>query len=134
MPGLALTVSGSPDPALSRRLADETTRVTCETLRKRPELTTVLVRFIAHEHWFIAGRSLAEHGRNAFRLEVTITDETNTREEKAAYHRAAFAALSRLVGNLHPHSNVHIVDCRATAYGYGGLTQDHRYQHPEAAG
>jgi len=60
---------------------------------------------------------------------VTITDETNTRLQKAAYHRAAFELLSTVIGNIHPHSNIHLIDCRAAAYGYGGLTQEYRYQH-----
>jgi 4-oxalocrotonate tautomerase len=77
----------------------------------------------------ISGKSLAELGKNAFRLEVTITDETNTKAEKAAYQKEAYAALCELIGNVHPHSNIHVIDCRAAAYGYGGLTQEYRYHH-----
>ena len=82
---------------------------------------------------------LAESKRNAFRLEVTVTDETTTKDQKAAFQKAAFDALSEAIGDIHPHSNVHIVDCRASAYGYGGVTQERRYQRspvrePEALG
>lgn len=132
MPGVVLTVSGQPDKALSHRLADEVSRVTCAALRKERERTTVIVRFIPRDQWFIAGQSLAEYGKNAFKLKVTITDETNTREEKAAFHEAAFNTLSDLIGDLHPHSNIHVIDCRATAYGYGGITQDRRYHQAGA--
>ncbi|QPF87174.1 4-oxalocrotonate tautomerase family protein [Bradyrhizobium genosp. L] len=132
MPGIKLTVSGRPDQALSRRLAVELTALTCRTLRKKPERTMVQVHYIEPEHWFIDQRSLADHGKNSFRLEVTITEDTNTRGEKIAYHRQAFALLSELIGNLHPHSNVHIVDCGAVSYGYGGFTQEHRYNQDGA--
>jgi 4-oxalocrotonate tautomerase len=81
--------------------------------------------------WFVAGRSLAEDGRNSFRLEVTITDETNSKAEKAAYHKAAFEMLAEHIRNLHPRSSIHIIDCRATAYGYGGVTQEWRYHQAE---
>lgn len=27
------------------------------------------------------------------------------------------------------HSNVYVIDCRASAYGDGGVTQEYRYQH-----
>ena len=89
----------------------------------------VIVQFVPHELWFIDNQSLVAHGQNSFRLEVTITDETNTKTQKTCYQREAFDLLSRLIGNLHPHSNVHIIDCRASSYGYGGLTQEYRYQH-----
>jgi 4-oxalocrotonate tautomerase len=127
MPGITLTVSGPADRTLSNRLADELTQLTCKVLKKERERTAVVVRYVPHDQWFIAGRSLAAYGRNAFRLKVTVTDETNTRTEKSAFHRAAFDLLSGIIGNLHPHSNIHIVDCRATAYGYGGVTQDDYY-------
>ncbi|QEN87045.1 4-oxalocrotonate tautomerase [Labrys sp. KNU-23] len=128
MPGIFLTVSGKADTSLTRRLADEVGRLTCAVLRKEPDRTLVMVDYVPHEQWFVAGLSLAELGRNSFRLEVTVTDETNTREEKAAFHAQAFELLSGIIGNVHSHSNVHIVDCRATAYGYGGITQDRHYQ------
>jgi 4-oxalocrotonate tautomerase len=127
MPGLKLTVSGQPDAALSARLAAELTTLTCSTLRKLPERTMVMVHYVPHEHWFIQARSLAEHGRNSFRLEVTITEDTNTKDEKAVYQKEAYELLARLIGNLHAHSNVHVIDCKAAGYGYGGLTQEYRY-------
>ena len=132
MPGLKLTVSGAPDEALSRRLAAELTALTCTTLRKVPERTMVQVRYLPQEHWFIAARSLADYGKNSFRLELTITEGTNTRDEKSAYQKKAFALLSELIGNLHPHSNIHIIDCDAVSYGYGGLSQEYRYNHEGA--
>jgi len=33
-----------------------------------------------------------------------------------------------MIGHIHPHYNVHIIDCRAAAYGDGGVTQKYRYQ------
>jgi 4-oxalocrotonate tautomerase len=129
MPGILLKISGRPNPDLSRRVASEIARLTCSVLNKAPERTMVQIQYVPHDEWFIAGKSLAELAKNSFRLEVTITDETNTKAEKAAYHRAAFAALSEMIGDVHPHSNIHVVDCRATGYGYGGVTQEYRSQH-----
>ena len=62
-------------------------------------------------------------------VEIKITDETNTRAEKAAYIRAVFEGLSALMPNLHHESYIHVHDARAGAYGYGGLTQEYRAQH-----
>jgi 4-oxalocrotonate tautomerase len=129
MPGITLKLSGEPDAALARGLAAELTALTCDVLEKRPQQTMVMVQFVPRELWFIDNRSLADHRRNSFRLEVTITDETNTKAQKARYQREAYALLSRVIDDLHPHSNVHIIDCRASAYGYGGVTQEYRHQH-----
>ncbi|WP_313955590.1 4-oxalocrotonate tautomerase [Paraburkholderia sp. BCC1886] len=127
MPGINLTVSGIGDAGQSERLAIAVSTLTCTVLQKELGKTMVIVRYVPHEQWFIAGQSLASLGKNSFRLEVTITEETNTKSQKADYHRQAFELLSTLVGNVHPHSNVHIIDCAATGYGYGGLTQEYRY-------
>lgn len=127
MPGIELTVSGTPDEALNRRLATELTALTCETLRKEPERTMVMIHHVPHKQWFINTRSLADQGKNSFRLEVTITEDSNTRDEKEAYQKRVFALLAELIGNVHPHSNVHIVDCKGSAYGYGGITQERRF-------
>ena len=128
MPFITLHLSGSPDPELSRDLSKRIGALACKLLRKDLRRTSVLVRYVPHADWFIADQSLQELGRNAFRLEVTVTDETNTRDEKATFQREAFQALSTRIGNVHPHSNIHVIDCRATAYGYGGVTQDRHYQ------
>jgi 4-oxalocrotonate tautomerase len=131
MPGIVLTISGEPDDGLARQIAEEITSLTCSVLHKRPEQTMVMIRHVPHRWWFIDKRPLSDWGKNSFRLEVTITRDTNTRAEKAEYHRQAFALLSRLLGDIHPHSNVNIIDCSAAGYGYGGITQEHRLQHAE---
>ena len=127
MPGIKLTLSGEPNPAQANQLVKELTELTSRILKKLPERTMVMVRYQPKDQWFIAGQSLAESGMNSFRLEITITEETNTKSEKAAFHKAAFQLLADRLGKLHRHSNVHIIDCPATSYGYGGETQEWRY-------
>nr|CDQ33744.1 Tautomerase enzyme [Virgibacillus halodenitrificans] len=129
MPRITLTIAGQPSDELTHRVASELTQLTASLLNKPLDATMLTVDYFPKESWFIAGRSLKEWDKNSFKLEVTVTDETNTREEKAHYHRAAFDLLATLIGDVHPHSNIHIVDCRAGAYGYGGETQEYRYQH-----
>jgi 4-oxalocrotonate tautomerase len=107
-------------------------RLTSRVLKKPHDRTWVIVRFEPRENWFIDGRSLVEHGKNAFRLWVTITDETNSNVEKAEYQKAAFELLSDLIGNVHPISNVYVIDARATAYSYGGVTQEYNFHHAAA--
>jgi 4-oxalocrotonate tautomerase len=55
-----------------------------------------------------------------------VVDGTNLKDEKADYLRQV-RAMESLLGPLHPESYIHVHDVRAEAYGYGGLTQEHRY-------
>ncbi|MFJ3151377.1 4-oxalocrotonate tautomerase [Pseudomonas putida] len=123
MPGITLTLSGAPDAALASRLSHELTELTARVLDKLPSQTMVIVRFVDPGLWFIDSESLESLGRNSFRLEVTITDETTTVEQKRRYQRESYDLLSQHIGNVHPHSNVHLIEVRATAYGYGGVPQ-----------
>lgn len=123
MPGITLTLSGAPDAALASQLSRELTELTARVLDKQPSQTMVIVRFVESGLWFIDSESLESLGRNSFRLEVTITDETTTVEQKRRYQRESYELLSERIGNVHPHSNVHLIDVRATAYGYGGVPQ-----------
>ncbi len=81
------------------------------------------------QHGVVGGRALKEQGRSSAYVEIKITDETNTRSEKAAYIRAVFDGLSVLLPDLHHESYIHVDDVRAGAYGYGGLTQEYRAHH-----
>jgi 4-oxalocrotonate tautomerase len=132
MPGLSLLISGEPKPDLVPVLARELTELTCAVLDKQQQSTTVLVDFLPRAQWFIHNCSLAELGKDAFRLQVTVTDETTTKDQKARFQREAYALLAERIGNLHSHSNVHLIDCRAGTYSYAGVTQEYRYQHPQA--
>lgn len=129
MPGIDIKISGSPDSALTQQVATALTNLTCSCLDKDPERTTVRVEYLSCDSWFIGNRSLADIGQKSFRLTVTITDETNTKQQKATFHREAYDLLTRLIGNIHPVSNIHVIDCRASAYGYGGVTQEYWMQH-----
>lgn len=128
MPHINLQLSGTPDADLSRRAAAVVADLTVEVLGKPRELVAVAIHYVDRPHWFIDGRSLTEWGRNAFHLDISITDETNTKAEKARYLQQMHAQLSALIGEVHETSYIHVIDARAAAYGYGGLTQEHRYQ------
>ncbi|PVZ19897.1 MULTISPECIES: tautomerase family protein [unclassified Pseudomonas] len=126
MPGITLTLSGAPNPALASRLSNELTQLTARVLDKQPSQTMVIVQFVDPGLWYIDSESLESLGLNSFRLEVTVTDETTTLAQKKRYQRESYDLLSESIGNMHPHSNVHIIDVRAAAYGYGGVPQAER--------
>ena len=131
MPYLHVQISGSTDPQLASRVARVGVDLTAKLLGKDPALTAVVVDFIDPQQWFIAGKSLAGGAVRSYHWYVSITDETNTKAEKARYIAAVHAAMGELLsGRVAEHSYVHVADLRASAYGYGGRTQEARYQTP----
>lgn len=131
MPILNLKVSGEKNHSLISQLSELLLDSTIKILRKKPELIAITISFIEHDCWIIAGKSLKELDKNSFYLDIKVTDETNSKDEKAAYIKTVFAGIEKILGNVHQESYIYIEDVRAAAYGYGGKTQEYRYQHPE---
>src|SRR5215468_1372477 len=114
-------------PELPKEIAKAARQLSSEILHKNPEVTAVVVEEMQPANWFIASKSLTEHGLASFWFDVRITDGTNTRDEKAAFIAATFTKMNELIGPLHNESYVHVDDARGDAYGYGGLTQNERF-------
>ncbi|MCC2673330.1 MAG: hypothetical protein K0R58_277 [Ramlibacter sp.] len=130
MPYIHIQISGAPDDALAGKVASQAAELTARILGKDPRLTAVVIDFIEPSRWYVAGRPLERGGERSYHWMVSITDETNTKAEKSKYLAAVHAAMQQQLGKVAEHSYVHIADLRASAYGFGGLTQEHRYQHP----
>ena len=127
MPLINLRIAAAADRELAARAAAIVHRHTVEHLGKQPDLIAVAVDFVEPATWFVAGQPLSAGGRRSFQLEVKVTDETNTKAEKARYIEAVFESFETLFGPLHEESYIHVHDVRAAAYGYGGRTQEWRY-------
>ena len=127
MPILNLKISANKSPAMSQTIATILLELTTRILRKDPVLTSIAIDYIDPADWIVGGRSLAEQGKSSVYFDIKITDETNSKGEKAQYIAEAFAAFAQLLGNLHEESYIYVQDVRATAYGYGGQTQERRY-------
>ncbi|TCK30682.1 4-oxalocrotonate tautomerase [Ancylobacter aquaticus] len=117
----------APAAGLQAALAHRAAQLAQQWLGKDPTVTAVLVEPADPAHWFCAGRSLAEAGLAAFWLDIRVTEGTNTKDEKAAFIAATFAAFGEHLGPLHGESYVHVMEARGDAYGYAGLTQERRY-------
>ena len=120
MPFIQIKISGAGNSALAENVARRVVVLTHRHLHKDPALTAVAVEFVPAEQWFVAGKSLQAQKTRSFYLQISITDETNTKDEKAAYLAAVFALMNELLGGVHEKSYVHVVDARGAAYGYGG--------------
>ena len=132
MPYIHIQISGEADDKLAADVAASASDLTALLLGKDPSLTAVVIDFIPAKRWFVGGHRLDGRDERSYHWMVSITDETNTKKEKAAYLSAVHARMGELLGPVAEHSYVHVADLRASAYGYGGQTQEHRYQHPGA--
>ncbi len=132
MPILTLKLSAPPSQTLTQAVADMLLEATERILKKKPPVTAIVIDYVAPENWLIAGKTLTEHGKNSVYFDIRITDETNTKDEKAQYIAETFASFERLIGPLHEASYIYVDDVRAAAYGYAGRTQEQRYHHPAA--
>ncbi|MDB5822250.1 MAG: hypothetical protein JWR21_954 [Herminiimonas sp.] len=129
MPILNVKVSARKSPELIQKITTLLLDLTTGILQKKPEVTAIVIDFVEHDCWIVGGKPLSVQGKNSFYFDIKITDETNTKDEKARYIKAAFEGFASLLGNLHEESYIHIEDVRATSYGFGGFTQEYRYHH-----
>ncbi len=127
MPIIQIQVSAPHSVALIQDLAKGVSVLTVNLLHKKAELISTLITCVDPHDWMVAGQTLASQGLHSFYLGIKITDETNTKSEKAQYIEAIFDFFKSRLGALHSESYVHVEDVRATAYGYGGRTQEWRY-------
>jgi 4-oxalocrotonate tautomerase len=126
MPILTVLLGAPASDTLARDVADDLLRLTHDILGKRRDRTAIALQFVEPGHWFVGGRSLPEHRLASAFVEVRITDETNTKQEKADYVAAVYQALQQRLGPLHEVSYVQVQDVRAAAWGFGGVTQEAR--------
>jgi 4-oxalocrotonate tautomerase len=127
MPFLNVLVSGPLSPARSARIAASLQELTRLHLKKDPALMAIAIQYVPADQWFVAGRSLAAAGQAGFWLDIKVTDATNTKSEMSAYIAAVFGAFGDILGPLHAESYVLVHPVPASAYGYGGETQERRY-------
>lgn len=128
MPILNVKVSAAKSREMTSRMSTILLELTTRILHKDPHVTAIAIDYVDPEDWIVGGKSLAEQGKSSIYFDIKITDETNTKAEKAQYIQEAFAAFGALLGNLHDESYIYVQDVRAAAYGYGGKTQEYRFQ------
>jgi 4-oxalocrotonate tautomerase len=129
MPILNVKVSATKSPELTKKISELLLDLTTRILKKKREVTAIAIDFVDHDSWVVGGQLLSDQKKNSFYFDIKITDETNTKDEKALYIKEAFAGFAEILGNLHKESYIYVQDVKAASYGYGGYTQEYRYHH-----
>ncbi|HEY5801488.1 MAG TPA: 4-oxalocrotonate tautomerase [Burkholderiaceae bacterium] len=127
MPILTVKIAAEKSASTTAQVADLLLDLTTRVLRKKRELIAIAIDYVPTDQWLIGGGLLSKTGKSSFTFDIKVTDETNTKDEKAQYIREAFEGFARILGPLHEESYIFVHDVRAAAYGYGGLTQEYRY-------
>jgi 4-oxalocrotonate tautomerase len=89
MPILNVKVSGLRSKEMTKSISKILLELTSRILHKDPEVTAIAIEYVHPEDWIVAGKSLAEHGKSSIYFDIKVTDETNTKAEKAQYIREA---------------------------------------------
>lgn len=126
MPAIHIQLSPLPTDVVLAQVAQGVLQTTQQVLGKDPQLTAVFIDALPASRWWIAGQNLHSLGVASYCLTIRITDETNTKVEKAQYIAQVHALMRSLLGPTHPCSYVHVHDVRASAYGWDGQTQEWR--------
>ena len=130
MPILNVKVSAKKSREMTQKITTILLDLTTKILKKKPEVTSIVIDYVDPDRWIVGGKSLTELCKHSFYFDIKITDETNTKAEKDEYIREVFGAFGKLLGDLHEVSYIYVQDVRATAYGFGGKTQEYRYHFP----
>jgi 4-oxalocrotonate tautomerase len=117
MPYLNVKLCTSPSREVSTKVAAVLTELTVEVLRKKRELTAVVIEYVHPSDWFIAGVTLSTQGQRTFCLDVRITEDTNTEDENALYVSRVFSSMETILGSLNLASYVVIHDIRGKSWG-----------------
>lgn len=121
-----LIASPMLDDARIGEVARRLTALSTRLLGTAEAQTTVTVRTIPPQAWFVGGRSTAEAATTSFDVTIRVTDGTHDKEEKAAFVAAAAEALTRILGPVRPESRVSVEEVPADARGWGGMTEEPR--------
>ncbi|MFH2124164.1 MAG: tautomerase family protein [Pseudomonadota bacterium] len=126
MPILNVKLCVPPSQETSVKIAAVLTDLTVEILKKKRELTAVVIEYVAPTEWYIAGTALAAQLHRSFHLDIKVTEGTNTQDEKAAYIRQVFSSMESIIESLASASYIVIHDIQGDSWGYQGQTQAFR--------
>ncbi|RIY00131.1 4-oxalocrotonate tautomerase [Aureimonas flava] len=124
MPFVHIRIAGA-EPRLEQieALQEGATKLMASVMRKKADLTAVLVETHDTLRWSIGGQPVSR----AAHLDVKITAGTNSVDEKVEFVRQAHDLLRSALGANLPLATYIVVDeVSADAWGYGGLTQEAR--------
>jgi 4-oxalocrotonate tautomerase len=128
MPFINVKVAGQPlEESQTTAIQHGITSLMAEVLNKKAPLTAVLVEQVPISGWTVGGAGVPR----AAHVDATVSEGTNTSEQKARFIAQTNALLRKVLGSDLPLvTYVVIHDVSQDSWGYGGLTQANRAKAP----
>ena len=95
MPILNVKISAKRSDEMTKAIGALLIELTSRILGKDPKVTAIAIDYVDPRDWIAGGKTLAEQGKSSVYFDVKVTDETNTKDEKARYILEAFRRICR---------------------------------------
>lgn len=105
-------------------LAHKCTDLVERVLDEEPSDSVVHLNVVPRSSWYLDGRSL--NGATGVHLEVSITANTNTAEQKADFLRDAYKLITAHIPDPADAVYVALYELNGNAYGSNGISQQAR--------
>lgn len=123
MPYINIRVNQPLTQKTRQALQKSTTQLMDELMGKRREVTVVQIEESIPEHWSVNAESLDLSAPTAAYVDIKITADTNSAEDKSRMIQQTIFMLREQVGALQEACYVVIDEIPAINWGYNGQTQ-----------
>ncbi|MEM8776011.1 MAG: tautomerase family protein [Pseudomonadota bacterium] len=122
MPFVSLMIAKSDLPEnQTKDLIEAITRLMTEVMNKRPERVTVQISTADPQKWAVGRKTVADMDRCAVRMQIEVTEGTNTLCEKEDMVAQATKALDDILGIELEATYIVISEVPGVSWGKGGL-------------
>ena len=126
MPYINIRLGKKIDNEQRTKLYEHTTALMNTVMHKKPQVTVVNIQESDPGQWSVNANQLTDKEPTGAYVDIKVTDQTNTPEEKAEMISKTTKMLQEVVGIIQEACYVVIDDISANSWGYNGKTQAFR--------
>lgn len=126
MPFISIQLTEDINETQKQSIAEGVMWIMKHILGKQADLTALNFSVTSAKHWFINAENLDKYNEQSAFVTAHISENTNTKEEKAMAISAFYNLLDEQIGPIHPTSYVVLDETPMTDWGYEGTTQQER--------
>lgn len=126
MPYINIRLGKKLDNEQRKQLYEDTTLLMNTVMKKKPLVTVVNIQESDPQQWSVNANQLTAKEPTGAYVDIKVTDQTNTPEEKAEMISKTVKMLQDVVGIIQEACYVVIDDISADSWGYNGKTQAFR--------
>lgn len=123
MPYIQIRLGKNLSDEQRKSLYEKTTSLMSTVMKKKPQVTVVNIHESEAIQWSVNANQLSKNDPTGAYVNIKITNQTNTSEEKAEMISKTVTMLEDVVGIIQEACYVVIDDIQANSWGYNGKTQ-----------